>query len=104
MMQQQEDCDKTFIPIPTEQTPLPFSIISAEDTNPSKKELVAMFKYERHRDAILDILNGSDPLYWDVTAWEREGKDEAVIVGDDGKPLQYDFDGNLKEPDGNQSE
>ena len=77
-MQLREDSDKTFIPIPTEQTPLPFSIIAVEDKDPSKKELVAMFKFERHRNGILDILNGSDPLYWDVNAWGREEEDDGT--------------------------
>lgn len=72
MVQQREDSNRTFIPIPTEQTPLPYSIISVSDDNPADKELVAMFKFERHRDGILDILNGGDPLYWDVNAWTEE--------------------------------
>jgi len=76
-MQQHQDMNTTFIPIETEQTPLPFSIMGVSDDNPADKELIAMFKFERHRDAIIDILNGCDPLHWDVTAWGTEGEYDA---------------------------
>lgn len=72
MVQLREDQNTTFIPIATEQTPLPFSIMGVADDNPANKHLVAMFKSERHRDLILDILNGEDPLYWDVNAYPPE--------------------------------
>lgn len=72
MVQLREDNQTTFIPVDTEQTPLPFSIMGVSDTNPADKHLVAMFKSERHRDLILDIMNGGDPLYWDVNAWPPE--------------------------------
>jgi len=52
--------DLTYIPVATEQTPLPYSVIAVSNNNPSAKSLVAMFKFEEDREAFMNLKNGVD--------------------------------------------
>lgn len=42
--------DVTFIPVSTEQTPLPYGVIAVSNDNPSAKALAAMFRHEDDRE------------------------------------------------------
>ena len=50
----------TYIPVATEQTPLPYSVIAISNTFPMAKGLVAMFKFEDDRDAFIKTKNEAD--------------------------------------------
>lgn len=50
--------DLAYIPVATEQTPLPYSVIEVSVINPNAKGLVAMFRNEDDRDAFLRLKNG----------------------------------------------
>ena len=50
----------TYIPVATEQTPLPYSVIAISNVHPTAKGLVAMFKFEDDRDAFIKSKNEAD--------------------------------------------